>query len=356
MAPNPEINAKNQDKDPSSLRPFERYQVVKASWQGIVDVSVFNSVQTCLEENLQLERRRLASGQRRVFSLSGIIYCEDCGRPLVGSSGKGKKGVHRYYVHRSIRGEKATCAVRSLPAKDMEDAVFHHLDEVIGREGYLDGLEKCLEFVAKRDTTDQKSIEKQHRQDLEKIEQEILTTIRVASDLKADVGIGDMLKSTLGKLKDEKDKIERLLRDLVNSSADSCLSGAEARYVIELNLAEYRKARARAKASLVKRLIRRIFSAIVVGANGAKVSYGTTESRSITNRNRSSLAAPDDSSGAAGPSRFSKRRLMMIQEIKNPPRHPLISMDEKVLGGHIFQNGGPERIRTSDLRIRSATL
>ena len=137
-----EVNAKHKDKDPNGLRAFEKYQVVQGSWTPIVDPGVFQAVQKILVENLQLERRRLSSGEKRVFFLSGIIYCDDCGRPLVGSSGHGRGGARRYYVHHAIRGEKENCAIRSLPAEELEQAAFQLLDEVIYKEGYLDGIEK----------------------------------------------------------------------------------------------------------------------------------------------------------------------------------------------------------------------
>ncbi len=79
-----EVNAK-------SLRFHERYQVVKASWEVIVDETEFRTVQGILDENLTRERKRLASATSRTFFLSGIFYCEECGRPLVGSSGHGRE-------------------------------------------------------------------------------------------------------------------------------------------------------------------------------------------------------------------------------------------------------------------------
>ena len=174
--------------------------------------------------------------------------------------------------------------------------------------------------------------------------------------MNSDEGITDMLKSTLTKLKNEKNKIESLLNELKEASADGNLSAADARYVIELNLAEYKKVRTKAKPILLKRILRKMFSAIVVGRGSVKVAYGTTSERTVVGRDHLRLVASDENSGATGPSPFSKRRLVKTQEIKNPPNHPLVIADEEVMGGYILLNGGLERVRTYDLLIRSQVL
>ncbi len=68
-----EVNAKNRDKDQEYLRPFERYQTVKASWEPILDKDLFQAVQDGLNHNLTKERGRLASAEDRVYILSGTL-------------------------------------------------------------------------------------------------------------------------------------------------------------------------------------------------------------------------------------------------------------------------------------------
>ena len=70
-----EVNRQYKNSDPALLKPHQKYQVVKASWPGIVDANVFESVQRVLEENKASERTRLADGEKRIFILSKILKC-----------------------------------------------------------------------------------------------------------------------------------------------------------------------------------------------------------------------------------------------------------------------------------------
>ena len=61
-----EVNRKYKNANQKTLRPYQKYQIVTASWPGIVDEGAFESVQNLLEENKLMERRRLeGAGQRR---------------------------------------------------------------------------------------------------------------------------------------------------------------------------------------------------------------------------------------------------------------------------------------------------
>lgn len=46
-----EVNKKNKNEDQELLKPWQRFQVVKASWPGIVPKILFDQVQKALEEN-----------------------------------------------------------------------------------------------------------------------------------------------------------------------------------------------------------------------------------------------------------------------------------------------------------------
>ena len=251
-----------------------------------------------------------------------MIYCEDCGRPLMGSSGHGTKGVHRYYTHKLIRGEPIICSVKTIRAEEIEQAVFKHMDEILFRDGYFDALEKRFDTALKRTCQDQKISEKQHGNELEKLEREIHATIRLASEMKSDVGIEEMLKTTLTRLKNEKEKLEKFLRETKEASGGSDGDAKEARQLLELNLAEYKKAKSKATASMLKRLLHKIFSGIVIGSEGAKLSYPTTGVKSHLGRIDQCGRVPDEQSGATGLLPFSKRRLVKIQDFTNVPPLP----------------------------------
>ena len=57
-----EVNVKNKNKDQEYLRPYERYQVTKAAWDGIIDEKVFFAIKEIRDENLKKERMRRENG------------------------------------------------------------------------------------------------------------------------------------------------------------------------------------------------------------------------------------------------------------------------------------------------------
>ena len=128
-----EVNKMNKDVDPETLKPWEHYQKVKASWSEIVDRKTFNEVQDILLENLTTERRRMEDADKRIFLLSGALHCGECGRSLSGSSSHGRLQVHRYYVHADNRKKGTTCTAKRIRADDVEHVVINHITEIAGR-------------------------------------------------------------------------------------------------------------------------------------------------------------------------------------------------------------------------------
>ena len=93
-----EVNKLYKDEDESYLKPWQKYQMVKAAWPAIVDEKIFFDAQQLLEEASLRERTRLGKGEKRIFLLTGLITCGETGMPLVGQAGHSSSGsVHRYY-------------------------------------------------------------------------------------------------------------------------------------------------------------------------------------------------------------------------------------------------------------------
>lgn len=136
------INAKNKNADPKTLRPHEQYQKVKAAWEGIVDSKVFEKVQTILDHRQEFFKHVNVNSSPSAYMLSGLIYCGDCGRPYVGTSGNGEGGKFRYYFHKPIPGLKVTCSVPKFKAEQIEEHLENHFTEVLQREDHQENLAK----------------------------------------------------------------------------------------------------------------------------------------------------------------------------------------------------------------------
>ena len=267
-----EVNRKNKDEDPDSLKPWERYQLVKASWNGIVSEEVFSQVQKALEDAHLRERHRLNQSAKRVFLLSGIIRCEECSRALIGMSSHGKHQVHRYYGHKPVADDPITCKVKRFRADEVEQAVVNHLDEVMVRSGYLDQIEKTLQNITKTnskfDASEQSRMEKQ----LRAIEVEIESAFKLHVEMANDPGIGGIIRERLDKLAERKKSLSRTL-ELVKTAHAEHLDIKEARAVIESRVKEFRSGWAKATPLTKKRLLRRVVQNLVYSTDGLKTYY-----------------------------------------------------------------------------------
>ncbi len=326
-----EVNAKYKDKDQDSLRPFEKYQVVKASWPAIVSENDFAEVQEVLDHNLARERSRITCGERRSFLLTGLVYCSDCGRPLTGSSGHGVSQVHRYYVHRNIPGEPTTCSIRGVNAEELETRVLDHMEEVLLRDGYLDGLEARLEIAYRNSGADLGVRLSSTETEIQQIDRDMLSTIRLMDEMK-DEGMEQMLKATLKDLKHKKDKATAAMRELKDQQS-AAQSAHEDRIEIEDRAREVKKIRRRAKPATLKRLLRNLISAVTISEDGARVGY---------------WGASDRKSGALAHSMVGLRKFVKGMTFGISEASLLGAGSKGFFSGSIVKNGRAGGIRTRD--------
>lgn len=85
----------------AGLRAFKSKEgeenVVKAAWDGIVDLDTFEKAQKLLSKNRYIKRSHL--DQRYPYTLSGVCYCKKCGDRMSGKSAHGRTGKVGYYEH-----------------------------------------------------------------------------------------------------------------------------------------------------------------------------------------------------------------------------------------------------------------
>ena len=331
-----EVNAKNKNKKQESLRAYEKYKIVRAAWEPIIDIESFNYVQKIMDENLSKERMRRSVATARTFFLSGIIYCEECGRPLVGSSGHGKGGVHRYYIHRKIPGEPVQCKIKTIQAQKVEDQVFNHLKEVIFRSGYMESLESRIDYVYRHTAQGSKVELRKHQSDLAQVEKQIRSTIKLIAEMDED-GMESVLKESLKEFKDKKIAIQNRIDELV-ATEENYRSSQEARAVIELNAMELNKAFAKSTPAKIKRLLQKVLAMVVIPSNGiAKIAYWE-ESDKNEKKPKNKKGLENHSS----PSLNLKNRhriVSKIADLESAPTLPFVSGDKGFVSGYIVKNG-----------------
>ena len=275
-----EVNKANKSENQEELKAHERHQLVKASWPAIIDMGTFSTVQRMLDANQALERSRLAGGERRVFLLSGLSVCVECGRPLVGSTGHGRVSSTRYYIHRPIEGKSVTCGVKCFRADDFEEAVINHLQTVVEKAGYFDEIESALAGDSGNTVNFLEIKKRKLEQKITKVEKTMSGLIRVQLESDGDPALREVYGNELKSLKTEKDQDVRLLSQIGSQLLDAPDAKAQ-RETIHKNLNQIRAAWNKAAAPLKKRLLRAALQRLVFHHDSIDVFYRTDEAENF---------------------------------------------------------------------------
>ncbi|MCL1882393.1 MAG: recombinase family protein [Defluviitaleaceae bacterium] len=99
--------------------PKEQWICTPNAHDAIIEKNIFDTVQELLKQ----DTRNVEKGGK-VFPLSGIILCGDCGGAMVRKTNT-KNGVrYPYYVCREHRADKTFCTTHLISATECENAVF----------------------------------------------------------------------------------------------------------------------------------------------------------------------------------------------------------------------------------------
>ena len=267
-----EINRHNKDKDQSHLKVWQKYGEAKASWPAIVDEGVFKKVQDRLDANRSSARLRIENGERRVFLLSGLLKCGECGRALVGSSAHGKNQVHRYYVHTSKKGDVIDCTIKRTRAEEIEDALENHLSEILIRAGYFDKIEQQIRKVSIVRPENLKAQRQVLQKQLDEIQKTIQTTFRNQSTVSQESEAIKLFTDELESLGRTRRILAAELENLKakeNQEEDVNLS------VIDLKerLESFNRGWKKATVAMKKDLLKDLLDALVVVPTGIRITY-----------------------------------------------------------------------------------
>lgn len=267
-----EVNKTYKNENPESLKPWQKYQMVKASWPAIIEESKFWEAQKILEEASVKERERLQSGERKTFFLSHLLTCGECGRALVGQSAHGKSGnIHRYYYH-SRKFDDHECQRPRLHAGVLEDKLLADLKKGLATAGYFDDLEKSI-------IANEKSQAKSSEGEIERLKKELSEVKSEASGiwrLQSGAQLGeDSLKMASERL-EALAKRKKALEDQIQEHERTVTDKASAKdkvIFVEDNLKDLLKGWAKATNAMKKRLLRRAIKRIVVTRDVMKVVF-----------------------------------------------------------------------------------
>lgn len=267
-----EVNKTYKNENPESLKPWQKYQMVKASWPAIIEESKFWEAQRILEEASVKERERLQSGERKTFFLSHLLTCGECGRALVGQSAHGKTGnIHRYYYH-SRKFDDHNCQRPRLHAGPLEEKIMKDLKAGLTAAGYLNDLEKDI-------ITSQESQAQLSKSEVDRLKKEFTEVSNEVSGiwrLQSEVQLGEdslkMASEQLEALAKKKKALADQIQEHERIVADKALAKDKVIFV-EDNLKDLLRGWAKATNAMKKRLLRRAIKRIIVTKDEMKVVF-----------------------------------------------------------------------------------
>lgn len=278
-----EVNKCNKNKDQSHLKPWQKFQEVKASWPGIVPEKIFFTVNESLSEAWKKDRIRRATQETRIYLLSGIIRCKECGQALIGQTSHGKYRPHRYYGHKTIPGKVSDCKFKRFRADEVEEAILNHLQEAVFHEGHFSKVEENLKHHLVAEKKDGKVKKDLLHKEMARLEKEIEAVFKLQLKFDDDSSGSILIQEKLNKLADEKKRIIQQSEEVM-ATQQKDQTAHEARMEIEDNIHAFKRGWKKATPTLKRRLLRRLFQAVSVTRNGIEAFYV------ITNFNKSKEA------------------------------------------------------------------
>ena len=107
--------------------------------EAIISKSDFDLVQ-----DLLLRDTRVSPGQRELFPLSGLVYCADCGEPMIRKTVPSGDKRYVYYICSGNKKDKTKCGMHSISEKKLEAGVLDVVRTCIGK---VIALSDALEII-----------------------------------------------------------------------------------------------------------------------------------------------------------------------------------------------------------------
>ena len=345
-----EINKMHKSTDQETLKPWQRHQVVKAAWPAIVPELDFSIVKKSLEEAWAKDRERRKKQERRIFLLSGILRCKECGRALIGQTAHGESKTHRYYAHKpAIPGETNRCKVNRFRADEIEDAVVKHLDEILFRAGHLDQVEEDVRKSLSVGLSDLGVRRDFVNRQIAELEGELNSIIKLQMSLDMASAGAELVKEKLDQVATRKRELVQE-REFLRTEIEKSEDAKEIRGVIEDNATYFKQGWKKATPVLRKRLLRRVIETIHFTPDCLKILYITDKASLLSNQPLKTQKASEQNSGAS---------IYNINNHRNrrnqPAGYETVSRLSSLVNGGSGENRTPTPLRVLDFESSAST-
>ena len=95
-------------------------------------------------QDLLLRDTRVSPGQAELFPLSGLVYCADCGEPMIRKTVPSGDKRYVYYICSGNKKDKTKCRMHSISEKKLEAGVMDVVRTCIGQ---VIALSDALEII-----------------------------------------------------------------------------------------------------------------------------------------------------------------------------------------------------------------
>jgi len=173
-----EINKKKKGMDQAKLPESQKYRIVDAVWEPIVDAEKFNKVQELLKKNSK-SRHNSVKTLKHNYIVNGVLFCAKCGSEMQGRPGNGARGVKYYYYVCT----KKECRFR-VPAGEVEHVVLQRIKELSTRSDILEGIVKRTNERLKTEVPQLRDRKNTFEKELDKIK---ASAIAIMNELEVSV-------------------------------------------------------------------------------------------------------------------------------------------------------------------------
>jgi predicted aldo/keto reductase-like oxidoreductase len=174
------VSTGNDKRRARRQKPEQDAIAVEGAHEGIISPDLFNRVQAKLPKSKPYQSKR-----KKDFPLSGLLFCEHCGKPMYGQSARIKSGDKQYRYHKYVCSSyvndlNPTCDRHTIDADRVLGWLVGKLQEVYlgpGRNALVEEIRSQLQAQPKANDDDLERLKKRAA-DLEKEVNRLVKAIR----------------------------------------------------------------------------------------------------------------------------------------------------------------------------------
>jgi len=263
-----EINKGNRFKDQSTLPESERYRIVDAVWDPIMDEEKFYRVQALMRKNGNSKHNAAKQPRHNYILSGGRLWCGKCGSEMQVGAGTGQKGKrYHYYVCKN-----RDCRFK-VPAEEIERIILERIRYLAGDQEILAGIVAATNEKLRTQLHNLREQRDLLEKDLEELKATADGIINEWATLASDDG-APFLKEKLDALGKRRGQIEESLASLEIAMGDVERDTIDQELVVQA-LANFSDIFAELKPYQQKDLLRLVLHKAILGPDYVKIAlYG----------------------------------------------------------------------------------